>query len=78
MADGQLNGWAKIILAIGGILVAVAIAYGTLRNSVETNTKDIAAVAIKADASEKAVIGIQKDIGYIKEGIDEIKVELKK
>ena len=68
----RLNGWLRIAIVVGGILVTVATAYATLRARVEDNTNDIKVVTIKAEASEKAVIGIQKDIEYIKKSTDKI------
>jgi len=69
--------WARITITIGTILVAVAIAYGTLRERVNTNKDNIDAVKEKADSNQTAVVEIKADLKYIKKAVDEIKDQLK-
>ena len=70
-----INGSAiKILIYIAGILMAAGVYCATVRQ----NTERIDKVEIKANSSEKDIIGLKKDISYIKEGVDDIKDELKK
>lgn len=74
---GNVNGktW-RIIGILAGILFVVlgaVYAYGRRDERVDMLQK----TAIKADTNEKAIIGIQKDIEYIKKGVDDIKEQLK-
>jgi len=69
--------WLRFAIMASAVLVAVAIAYGALNVRVSNNTEDIRKTALKAETTEKVVIGLQKDIEYIKDGIDEIQEKLK-
>lgn len=63
----------KILVAV--ILAAFGAVYGYGKHveRVETLKK----TETKADNNENAIIGLQKDIEYIKKGVDDIKGELK-
>jgi len=70
----KLNGWqawvifaASALIALGGYLVTV-----------RDNTKRICANETTARANEGDIRDLKKDIQYIKEGIDDIKREVKK
>lgn len=67
---------SRSILAAAAILVAIAIAYGTLRERVNTNQTTINRVQIKADANERAIVELRTDVKYIKQGVDDIKAKL--
>lgn len=74
MANNNEKLW-KISRILVPILIALAVAvfaYGRHVERVDTLQK----TTIKADANEKAIIGFQKDIHYIKEAVDDIKAEL--
>ena len=68
---------ARIAITIGTLLVAVAVAYATLRERVNTNRGRIGTVEQKAEDNQTAIVEMKTDIKYIKEGIDEIKEQLK-
>ena len=57
-----------LILAMAGFVYA----YGRLNGRVET----IETQVIKVDANEKAIIGLQKDVEYIREAVDRIEKKL--
>lgn len=68
----------KLALYLLPLIASIALAYGTLRERVSNNQKRIDIVEIKADANETSIIEMRTDIKYIKQGIDEIKQELRK
>ena len=74
MIKTKFNGnlWKYLIYA-ATILVAV----GVYMTVIESNCKRIEKVEARSEKNEKDIIGMQKDISYIKEGIDDIKAELK-
>lgn len=53
-------------------LVVAVYAYGKLNNRVETVETQV----IKVEANEKAIIGLQKDVEYIREAVDRIEKKL--
>lgn len=73
----KIKGWFRLLWPIVVALLLIAVAYGTLRANVKENKEDIEKVEIKAEVTENNVIKLQTDVTYIKEGIDEIKRELK-
>lgn len=64
----------KIGLTLAGVLITIGIYIATVRS----NTGRIDKVEVKAHENEGDIRDIKKDITYIREGIDEIKQELKK
>ena len=74
MIKTRFNGnlWKYLIYA-ATILVEV----GVYMTVIESNCKRIEKVEARSEKNEKDIIGMQKDISYIKEGIDDIKAELK-
>jgi len=66
------NIW-KVLIYISGVLVAIGV-YTTV---IKSNCDRIKKVEIRSEQNEKNIIGMQKDISYIKEGVDDIKYELK-
>ena len=75
MAKKNGNGWVwKLAIFLAGALVAAGGYIATVRS----NTNRIEKVEVKAHETETTVVGMQKDIEYIKVGIDEIKEEVKK
>ncbi len=67
----------RLVVMCGSILVAVTLAYASLNERVTQNIIHIETITTKAETNEKTIIGIKRDIEYIKEGIDDIKEELK-
>lgn len=65
--------WTKLILAIVLPLLCAVYAYGRLNGRVESIETDIG----KVSENEKAIVELKTDIKYIKEGIDDIKEQLK-
>lgn len=68
----------QIIILLAGILVSVTLAYAAVNARTKTNSEKIQEIKLKADSNEIAIVSMQKDIEYIKKGVDEIKQELKK
>lgn len=76
--------FGKIVLEIGILLFAVALAWGTLHGQVNRNIKDIESQAIKVATVEENVSEVQGDIKAIRatqqhvlDGIGEIKAKMK-
>lgn len=67
----------KTAIALILIVVATAVAWGVLKERVNTNKERIVAVEEKSDSNQIAIIEMKADIKYIIKGIDEIKEELK-
>lgn len=63
----------RIITTIGTILVTIGILYARVDN----NSTKADSAATKAEINEKAIIGIQKDIDYVKQDTSDIKIEQK-
>lgn len=75
------NGTLKIIAIIVAALITVGIAaasavlrYGRLNHQVADNMSEITEMRPQCLETEKAVIGIQKDVEHISGEVDEIKV----
>ena len=64
----------KILLPIAGALLTV----GGLCATIKQNRDDIIKVEAVAHQNEGDVRDLKKDVTYIREGIDEIKKEVKK
>lgn len=73
MAKTNINGnlW-KVLIYISGILVTIGV-YTTI---VKYNCDKIEKVEIRSVQNKEDIIGIKKDISYIREGVDDIKLEL--
>jgi len=67
--------WWIIGAVVTVILSMVAVAYGYGRYTERVDS--LLSTVLKADANERAIIGMEKDIQYIKLGIDDIKKELR-
>ena len=72
----KLNGtlW-KIIALVMGLLLAAGAAvygYGELNGRFEAVEKEI----LKVNENEDAIVGLQKDIEYIRESVDRIEKKL--
>lgn len=71
-----VNGKTWRILAIALTLIVAALGtvygYGKLNGRFEAVEKEI----IKVNANENAIIGIQKDVEYIKKAVDRIEEKL--
>jgi len=69
----KINGniW-KVLIYISGVLVAIGV-YTTV---IKSNCEKIEKVEIRSEQNEKDIIGMKKDITYIKDGVDDIKFEL--
>lgn len=86
---GWLQKW-RAVIAVVAILVGVGIAYERLNGGLSQQDMRIAKQEVftqvtreKADANEKAIIGLQKDVTFIltvqkeiKDGVDEIRRKL--
>ena len=64
----------KILLPIAGALLTV----GGLCATIKQNRDDIAEVEVISHQNEGDIRDLKKDVTYIREGIDEIKEEVKK
>ena len=77
MAENNNNiSWAKLIITIAALLVTFGIAWATVRNDVDVNTKTLETVEIRSSTNERDIIRLQSDIKYIREGVDDIKRKL--
>ena len=64
----------KILLPIAGALLTVGGLYATIMQ----NRDDIVKVEVMTHQNEGDIRDLKKDVTYIREGIDEIKKEVKK
>ena len=64
----------KILLPIAGALLTVGGLYATIMQ----NRDDIVKVEVMTHQNEGDIRDLKKDVTYIREGIDEIKEEVKK
>lgn len=64
----------KILLPIAGALLTV----GGLCATIKQNSDDIAEVEVKAHTNEGDIRELKTDIKYIRKGIDEIKIDVRK
>jgi len=79
--NGTITKWATVagILALcGGWLWNAAILSGNLKKNIETDADVHAKMQTIGTQNREAIITLQADLKYIKEGIDEIKREMKK
>jgi len=60
--------WARLIMVILVPLLVAVYAYGRLNGRVETIENDI----IKVSENEKAIVGLKKDVEYIRQAVDRI------
>lgn len=68
---------AKTAIALVVIIVATAVAWGVLKERVNTNRGRIVKVEQKSDTNQTDIVEMKTDIKYIKEGIDDIKEQLR-
>ena len=66
--------WSKILLVILLTLASVVYGYGRLSHRVETIETDI----VKVSENEKAIVGLTKDVEYIKQTVDRIEAKIDK
>ena len=66
--------WVKILIPIILILATVVYGYGRLNHRVEAIETDI----VKVSENEKAIIGLTKDVEYIKKAVDRIEAKIDK
>lgn len=66
--------WSKILLVILLTLASVVYGYGRLNHRVETIETEI----VKVSENEKAIVGLTKDVEYIKETVDRIEAKIDK
>ena len=73
--NGNGTIWKILAIVVTLILAAASglFGYGRLNGRFEAVENQIP----KIDANENAIIGMQKDIGYIKKAVDEIRDDLK-
>ena len=77
----KLNGatkWISIAMAFLVLFASIIASYTYLQAKTTDLSDDIAEIKPKCEQNEKDVIGMKKDLEYIKKGIDEIKAEVKK
>lgn len=67
------NNLLKTLIYMAGALIAVGVFFATVSN----NTDRIEKVEGKTEQHETDIVGLQKDIDYIKDGVDDIKLDLK-
>ena len=82
--QNQVVKWSKIVIEISILLLAVGIAWATLRGSVDENTSDIEQHDTRIKTVEKQQSEFKADMRefkveqkYIRQGVDEIKESLK-
>ena len=66
--------WVKILIPIILVLASVVYGYGRLNHRVETIETDI----VKVSENEKAIVGLTKDVEYIKQTVDRIEAKIDK
>jgi len=66
--------WARLVLAILVPLLVAVYAYGRLNGRVETIESDI----VKVSENEKAIVGLKKDVEYIRQAVDRIEGKIDK
>lgn len=76
MAENNNISWAKLVITIAALLVTFGIAWATVRNDVDVNTKTLETIETRSLTNERDIIRLQSDIKYIREGVDEIKKKL--
>lgn len=76
MAKNNNMKWLKILITLGCLLFAVAIAYATLKIEVKHNKTAIVEHEQKIAIVEKATIEQRADIKYIKESVKRIEDKL--
>jgi len=74
----KLNGTLKFIAWIVFIVFAAGGLYARITGQVNANKTLIDEIKPKVEQNEKQIIKIDKDLEYIKKGIDEIKKVVKK
>lgn len=68
--------WAKILGVIAAALVTIAVAYGSLNQKVEHLETQQKKNTGKIEEHGKAVVGVQKDVEYIRKTVDRIESKL--
>jgi len=66
----------RVILLIGGILVAIAVAYGALNNQVQGNTETINQHKTKLERHDRDIVEVKTDIKYIRATVDRIEKKI--
>lgn len=80
MTKTSLNGWTKWIMIALALVLAVAgwvWNASAINSRVNTVSKENAEDHPKIDENHEDIVKLQSDVTYIKEGVDEIKKELK-
>lgn len=75
----KIRGWLRLIIYAAVILVSVGIAFATLRERVNTNKGKIETIEtdiVKVSENEKSIIGLKKDVEYIRKTVDRIEDKL--
>lgn len=76
MAQNNNNFWLKLMVSVGIVLIAAAVAYGILNQKVTYNCKTIETHQKKIETCEKALIEQGSDIKHIKGAVDRIEKKL--
>jgi len=66
--------WLKILIPLLFVLATVVYGYGRLNHRVEEIETEI----VKVSENEKAIIGLTKDVEYIKKAVDRIEAKIDK
>ena len=70
-----LNGWTKTVIAILGIVFAAGILYACVTQNtdkINVNCDTLHEIDGKVDSNTKEVVGLKKDVEYIREKVDAI------
>lgn len=75
MANSNGKTWRIVVIVVTVVFSGLAVAYGYGRYSERVDT--LQATAVKADANQLAIVGMEKDIAHIRKTVDEIKEQLR-
>lgn len=73
MSKNYLNGRTKLIIWIFGIIFLAGVTYATIyvnAGNISDNSEDIEKVESRTEKTNSEVVGLKKDVFYIKEKVD--------
>lgn len=74
-SNGNGNGKKlNTVVTIASVIIGGAIVWGGIKYAVANNTSRIEKSEVKINAMESKVIGHEKDIAYIREDLQELKI----
>lgn len=68
--------WLRMILLIGGVLVAIAVAYGALNNQVQSLTETTKQHKTKLEQHDRDIAVVKTDVKYIRAAVDRIEKKM--